>query len=498
MKLSSLLREAGGTIQRRPPTTAIQQRSAMSWEAYQTLFSFNGSQYLVGQFANANSRYLMCTCGPVSAVLDRRASVMGDVRPSWQRLENGEPTKLFSTPALDVLKQPWPGATFRILAAIAEADVAACGNSYWVRVGNELVRLDPEWVTIVTGEVLVNGAEVGYRLLGYAVQRPGHPGTILEPGEVAHYRPGAPADSPFRGESWLASVASDASSDVELTRYKGNYLRNGAMPSLAVMYEPTLSQATLEAFVPQFAAKFTGSLNAGKVMHFLGGRDVKTVGATLDDLAFKAVQGAGETRIAAAAGVPAVVSMFSEGLAGSSLNSGNYGASRRLFGDAKIRPLLGSFFDAFANIVRPPEGARLWYSDSQVAFFQEDVTDEANIRQLNAQTIKTLIEAGYIPDAAVVAATTGNLAGLVKQHTGKVSVQLHDSSETPSEADIARNLVEMVQKVYLGVDVVLTADEAREMLNAAGANLPPGSDLTPPSDGSAPSSEGGTNDEPPN
>jgi hypothetical protein len=54
-----------------------------------------------------------------------------------------------------------------------------------------------------------------------------------------------------------------------------------------------------------FATKFTGSANAGKVMHFLGGRDVKTVGASLEQLAFKAVQGAGETRIAAAAGVPA-------------------------------------------------------------------------------------------------------------------------------------------------------------------------------------------------
>ncbi len=35
----------------------------------------------------------------------------------------------------------------------------------------------------------------------------------------------------------------------------------------------------------------------------------------------------------------------------------------------------------------------------------------------------------------------------------------------------ARYLTEMVQKVYLGVDVVLSADEARELLNRAGANL---------------------------
>jgi HK97 family phage portal protein len=37
----------------------------------------------------------------------------------------------------------------------------------------------------------------------------------------------------------------------------------------------------------------------------------------------------------------------------------------------------------------------------------------------------------------------------------------------------ARELAEMIQKIYLGVGVVLSADEAREILNSGGANLPP-------------------------
>jgi hypothetical protein len=353
---------------------------------------------------------------------------MGEARPVFQRLEQGKPTDLFSTRALELLKRPWQGGSFRQLVTIAECDVAAGSNSYWIADGGELVRLESEWTTIVTGSVLINGIEVGHRLLGYVVQRPSKEAVVLEVSQVAHYRPGISNESPFRGESWLASVASDASSDVELTRYKGNYLRNGAMPSLAVMYEPSLDMAQLEAFVPQFAEKFTGAMNAGKVMHFLGGRDVKTVGATLDELAFKAVQGAGETRIAAAAGVPASVAGFSEGMQGSSLNAGNYTATRRLFGDAKIRPLLGSFMEAFSTLVPVPEGARLWYDDSGVSFFQEDVTDEANIRQINALTIRSLIEAGYEPDSVVAAVTTGNFSLLVGKHSGLMSVQLQPPS----------------------------------------------------------------------
>lgn len=42
-----------------------------------------------------------------------------------------------------------------------------------------------------------------------------------------------------------------------------------------------------------------------------------------------------------------------------------------------------------------------------------------------------------------------------------------DQTEVPT----ARELAEMIQKIYLGVGVVLTADEARDILNSGGANL---------------------------
>jgi hypothetical protein len=440
MSLVSRLWTAGGTLQRRTVTEPVQARDgspvSMSWDAWQNLFTFNGNQYLVGRFGGLASQYLVGACGPVHTVLDRRASIMGEARPSWQRLERGKPTELFSTPALDALKTPWAGGTFRQLVTICESDVASHGQSYWIRPDRFLARLDPDWVTIVVEKITRDGQEVGSRLLGYVVQKPSSNGVVYEPGEVAHYRPGPSIHEPFRGESWLASVASDASSDIEMTAYKGHYLKNGAMPSLAVMYEPTLDMAQLEQFVPQFASKFTGSMNAGKVMHFLGGRDVKTVGATLDQLAFKAVQGAGESRIAAAAGVPATVAGFSEGMQGSSLNAGNYVATRRLFADAKIRPLLGSFFEAFANLVPPPDGARLFYDDAGVSFFQEDVKDEAEIRQAHATTIRTLVDAGYDPDAVVRAVTTGQFDALVGRHSGLFSVQLQPpGTEAPPPSE---------------------------------------------------------------
>jgi HK97 family phage portal protein len=43
-----------------------------------------------------------------------------------------------------------------------------------------------------------------------------------------------------------------------------------------------------------------------------------------------------------------------------------------------------------------------------------------------------------------------------------------------TEAPTARELAEMIQKIYLGVGVVLSADEARDILNSGGADLPAG------------------------
>ena len=53
------------------PMSRDESRALAEW--YQTLFALNGSQYLVGQFANGNADYLLGACGPVYAVLDRRA-----------------------------------------------------------------------------------------------------------------------------------------------------------------------------------------------------------------------------------------------------------------------------------------------------------------------------------------------------------------------------------------------------------------------------------------
>src|ERR1019366_7682814 len=100
-----------------------------------------------------------------------------------------------------------------------------------------------------------------------------------------------------------------------------------------------------------------------------------------------AVQSAGETRIAAAAGVPPSIVGLSEALQGSTLNTGNYAAARRRFSDGTIRPLWRSAAGALSTLLPVPKGSRMWFDPRDVAFLQEDVIDTANIRQLDATAI---------------------------------------------------------------------------------------------------------------
>jgi hypothetical protein len=142
----------------------------------------------------------------------------------------------------------------------------------------------------------------------------------------------------------------------------------------------------------------------------------------MKQLDYKVVQGAGETRIAAASGVGAVIAQFSEGMQGSSLNAGNYAASRRRFADVTMRHLWQESCGALTSLVVPPRGAELWYMADDIPFLQEDAKDAADIEQVKASTIANLVKEGFTAESAKEAVMSQDMSLL--EHTGLVSVQL--------------------------------------------------------------------------
>jgi len=136
--------------------------------------------------------------------------------------------------------------------------------------------------------------------------------------------------------------------------------------------------------------------------------------------------------------VPPIVAGLSEGLAAATYS--NYGQARRAFADLTMMPLWANAAKSLETIVPPPGGAELWFDDD-IPFLAEDKADQANIAQVSATTINTLITAGFMPDAVVKAVTADDFSLLVGRHSGLYSVQLQppmpEGPEPEPEPDAA-------------------------------------------------------------
>ena len=377
--------------------------------------------------------------GVVFACVLARGMVFSEARFQYQRLNGGRPGDLFGDQSLSLLERPWPNGTTGELLWRMEQDASLAGNCFITLVddrnGRRLRRLRPDYVTIVTGSSNDDPFALDARVVGYIYKPPSRDAVVLSPDRVAHYSPIPDPDAQWRGMSWLQPVVSEILADGAATKHKLKFFENGTVGSVAISYDASVSQEAVTKFAQIWKDAHAGADNAYKTFHLGGGADAKTLGADLKQLDFKVTQGAGETRIAAAAGVGAVIAQLSEGLQGSALNAGNYAAAKRRFADGTIRPLWRSASAALESIVPPPAGARLWYDARDVSFLQEDQKDEAAIQSQQAATINSLVSAGFNPDDVIAAVTGGDLRRLTGTHSGLYSVQLQpagSSGATPS------------------------------------------------------------------
>jgi hypothetical protein len=370
----------------------------------------------------------------VFACESTRLKVFSESRVAYQQLRNGRTGNLFSTPDLAIFEEPWPGASARDLLNQAELDAATRGNSYWIidpdteATGNWFLRIDPTDMKILTSASVdpISNQIVGEQFLGY-VTWADHDKTKLTyytPDQVAHFKPTPDPNNQFIGMSWMNPCLPDVNADEAITRHEMSALQNGAELGYVVTLPAEVEHEAFEEFVASFRQDHEGPQSAGKTLFLGGGADVKTVGQSFVDLALKATQGAGETRIAACAGTHPVVVGLSEGMQGSSLNAGNYAAAKRNFVDGTMRPNWGAFAGAFACLVPRLSGARLWYDDRDIPYLRADILDQVQITGADANTIKTLCDAGFDPDASIQAVVSGDLGSLVGTHTGLFSVQL--------------------------------------------------------------------------
>ncbi len=392
--------------------------------------------------------------GPVFALMAFRQLVFTEAVFKYQRLRESRPGDLFGNPSLRVLERPWPNGTTGDLLARMIQDADMAGNGFVARRTDDrdrLRRLRPDWVTVILGsndDPEMFGDALDAEILGYAYHPHGRTiedADIILPEDMAHFAPHPDPEFQFRGMSWVQPCLPDVAGDRAATIHKLKFFENGATATTYISLDSSLDPDKVKRFRALFEDQHRGVANAYKTVILGGGADAKTIGADLRQLDFKATQGAGETRLAAAAGVPASLVGFSEGMQGSSLNAGNYSSARRRFADATMRPLWRMAAAALANLLDVPDDVRLWYDDRDIPFLREDREVVARIQAEQASTIQKLLTSGYTSDSVVDAVVNENWRLL--DHTGLLSVQLQppltaedvaaqtEAAKTPSAPD---------------------------------------------------------------
>lgn len=331
---------------------------------------------LVGGAYGANPVVFSC--------IRARADLFSEARFQFQEMRNSRPGKLYGTEALRILEQPWPGGTTAEMLTDMLIDADLGGNGFNARRPTMIQRLRPDWVTIIAGSKRkdANAWDLDVEILGYGYQPGGHAyGSeieYLQRSEVAHFRSTHDPARRFSGMSWLVPVLREIQGDNAATGHKLKYFENAATPNMVVKFGENMTLAAAKDWIELFRKDHEGAASAYRTLFLGGGSDAEAVGANMRQADFKNTQGAGETRIASAAGVPPIVIGLSEGLASATYS--NYGQARRAFADLTMRPLWRKAAGALASIVPAPPGSRLWYDDRDISFLQEDVKDDADIK----------------------------------------------------------------------------------------------------------------------
>ena len=291
--------------------------------------------------------------------------------------------------------------------------------------------LRPDLVTIVLGsrENAERPSEAGdVEVAGYLYRPPSGRTIVLTPSEVAHYAPLPDPDFNFLGLSWIGPVLREMQADGMATEHKARFFQNAATPNLAIKFDSSVNVDQVKEFKELMEEDHRGAWNAYKTLYLGGGADPTVIGADMRQLDFAATQGKGESRLAAAAGVPPSWVGFSEGLQGSALNAGNFNSARRRFSDGTLMHLWTNVAASLEPILSPPDGGcNLWFDTRGVTFMREDAGDQAGIQQKQSMTMLQLVNAGFVPATVVDAIDNNDWTRL--KHTGLTSVQLLPPSD---------------------------------------------------------------------
>ncbi|MEU3851729.1 phage portal protein [Streptomyces sp. NPDC029554] len=289
-------------------------------------------------------------------------------------------------------------------------------------------------------------------LKGYVYTSPDGEQIPLELDEVIQLRRPNPLD-PYRGLSPVLSILPDLDTSRYAAEWSRAFFVNSAQPGGIIEVPQPLSDDQFDELRERWAEQHKGVGNAHKVAILEHGKWVdRTISQR--DMQFVELRGATADRVREAYGISkSAIGDFED------INRASALAAKAWFAEQQTIPRLERIKAALNHELLPmfgraAEGLEFDYENPT----PPDPETEAATLTARANAAKALAETGmWAPD--------GILSAVGLPEMPAAAAQGGDGSISP------RELGDMIQSIYLGVDVCITWEEARDILNRAGANL---------------------------
>lgn len=413
------------------------------------------------------------------SIVDRIASAQADVTWRLWRKPSGNTRKTATgddTPreevtrhaALDLLRKPNPFMDGNFLRECVGQHYELTGKGFMV-VGRSPLSTIPLELWPVRPDRIAPVPDAKKFLAGWIYTAPDGEQVPLGVDDVIPLMRPNPTNL-FDGMGPVEPAMVDLQSFKAAAEWNRNFFRNSAEPGGIIEVDHELEDGEFDRMVKQWREQHQGVSNAHRVAILETGKWVERK-YSMKDMQFSELRGVSREIIREAFGIHAHMLGISE-----DVNKANAFAGELSFARWIVYNRAQRWKSALNNRLLP-----MFKAENDVEFdhdrvIPEDREADDRERTSKAQAAQLLVIAGYdpadvakavgLPEMAFIGTDTdNNLANGNQGADGEVK-------------NLPRELAEIIQKLYLGVDKVVTWDEAREVLRQAGAQL--GDEPPPP------------------
>lgn len=435
----------------------------------------------------------MGSVGTLFSIVNRTSNATAMVEwKLWRKAKSGKKEdriEVTSHAALDLWNKPNPFMPRQEFVETFQQHVDLVGEGWWVIARHPGSTIPLEAWPVRPDRMTPCPSQDSF-LDGYVYTSPDGEQVPLGLDEVIFLRMPNPLD-PYRGMGPVQSVLADLDATRYSAEWNRNFFLNSAEPGGIIEVPTPLSDPDFDQLRDRWNEQHRGVANAHRVAILEHGKWIDRK-LSQRDMQFVELRSVSRQVIREAYGIPA----FALGEV-TDINRATAEASKAWFAEQLTIPRLERIKGALNHDLLPMFGA----TTHGLEFDYESpvpADPESEAAQLVSKTTaaKTLIDSGaYGPEVLAsmglpeVAFGQPNadpnrelLIDLVKGAPSLAPLLLPLLGFDLSAAQLAagpREVAELVQKIYLGVGKVLTAQEARAVLVAAGAQLDPSTPVPP-------------------